>query len=95
MARHCFRLVASIRTVDSQEQRRDVPTVDGHNLNVGGSYRLNDAWRVGCGGRFLPARNSEAGHYNDSDYKTPTAYLGTAFCREYPAEPRMVADTWR
>ncbi|MGN7742067.1 esterase EstP [Pseudomonas sp. 22526] len=49
---------------------------NGFNLNIGGSYRLNEAWRVGVlAGAYR--QKLEAGG-NDSDYKLNT-YLGTAF----------------
>ncbi|MBC2689405.1 esterase EstP [Pseudomonas kielensis] len=50
----------------------------GYNLNIGGSYRLNDAWRVGVAAGFY-RQNLEAGN-NDSDYKLNT-YMGTAFAQ--------------
>lgn len=50
----------------------------GYNLNVGGSYRLNEAWRVGVAGGFY-RQNLEAGH-NDSDYKL-NSYMATAFAQ--------------
>ncbi|MGE7959206.1 esterase EstP [Pseudomonas sp. NPDC089530] len=51
---------------------------NGFNLNVGGSYRLNEAWRVGVlAGAYR--QKLEAGS-NDSDYKLNT-YLGTAFAQ--------------
>ncbi|AKA22118.1 esterase EstP [Pseudomonas chlororaphis] len=51
---------------------------NGFNLNVGGSYRLNEAWRVGVlAGAYR--QKLEAGG-NDSDYKLNT-YLGTAFAQ--------------
>ncbi|WP_347902313.1 esterase EstP [Pseudomonas purpurea] len=50
----------------------------GYNLNVGGSYRLNEAWRVGVAAGFY-RQTLEAGH-NDSDYKL-NSYLGTAFAQ--------------
>ncbi|WP_218278193.1 autotransporter domain-containing SGNH/GDSL hydrolase family protein, partial [Pseudomonas sp. RW409] len=49
---------------------------NGFNLNIGGSYRLDEAWRVGVlAGAYR--QKLEAGS-NDSDYKLNT-YLGTAF----------------
>ncbi|MBL0795620.1 esterase EstP [Pseudomonas sp. B7] len=51
---------------------------NGYNLNIGGSYRLNDAWRVGVAAGFYNQK-LEAGD-NDSDYKLNT-YLGTAFAQ--------------
>lgn len=50
----------------------------GSNLNIGGSYRLNEAWRVGIAGGFY-RQDLEAGH-NDSDY-TLNSYLATAFAQ--------------
>jgi outer membrane lipase/esterase len=51
---------------------------NGYNLNIGGSYRLNDAWRVGVAAGFYNQK-LEAGS-NDSDYKLNT-YMGTAFAQ--------------
>ncbi|WP_095149213.1 esterase EstP [Pseudomonas sp. Irchel s3a18] len=51
---------------------------NGYNLNIGGSYRLNDAWRVGVAAGFY-RQDLEAGN-NDSDYKLNT-YMGTAFAQ--------------
>jgi len=51
---------------------------NGYNLNIGGSYRLDDAWRVGVAPGFYNQK-LEAGS-NDSDYKLNT-YLGTAFAQ--------------
>ena len=51
---------------------------NGANLNIGGSYRLDDAWRVGLVAGFYN-QELEAGN-NDSDYKLNT-YLGTAFAQ--------------
>jgi outer membrane lipase/esterase len=51
---------------------------NGANLNIGGSYRLDDAWRVGLVAGFYNQK-LEAGS-NDSDYKLNT-YLGTAFAQ--------------
>jgi outer membrane lipase/esterase len=50
----------------------------GYNLTVGGSYRLNDAWRVGVATGFY-RQSLEAGA-RDSDYKL-NSYLGTAFAQ--------------
>ncbi|MGQ3319914.1 esterase EstP [Pseudomonas brassicacearum subsp. neoaurantiaca] len=50
----------------------------GYSLNIGGSYRLNDAWRVGVAAGFY-RQDMEAGH-NDSDYKL-NSYLATAFAQ--------------
>ncbi|PNB73830.1 autotransporter domain-containing esterase [Pseudomonas sp. GW456-E7] len=51
---------------------------NGANLNIGGSYRIDDAWRVGLAAGFYNQK-LEAGS-NDSDYKL-NAYLGTAFAQ--------------
>ncbi|MGE8189301.1 esterase EstP [Pseudomonas sp. NPDC086278] len=51
---------------------------NGYNLNIGGSYRLNDAWRLGVTAGFYNQK-LEAGT-NDSDYKLNT-YLGTVFAQ--------------
>jgi outer membrane lipase/esterase len=49
---------------------------NGFNLNIGGSYRLNAAWRAGVlAGTY---RQDLAAGNNDSDY-TLNTYLGTAF----------------
>ncbi|NWB91335.1 esterase EstP [Pseudomonas agarici] len=50
----------------------------GYNLNIGGSYRLNEAWRVGVAAGFY-RQKLEAGP-NDSDYKL-NSYMGTAFAQ--------------
>jgi outer membrane lipase/esterase len=50
----------------------------GYNLNIGGSYRINDAWRVGVAAGFY-RQNLEAGS-NESDYKL-NSYLATAFAQ--------------
>ena len=63
--------------VDSQSSGASADG-SGYNLNVGGSYRLNDAWRVGVAAGFY-RQNLEAGH-NDSDYKL-NSYLATAFAQ--------------
>lgn len=63
--------------VDSQSSGASADG-SGYNLNVGGSYRLNDAWRVGVAGGFY-RQNLEAGH-NDSDYKL-NSYMATAFAQ--------------
>lgn len=50
----------------------------GYSLNVGASYRLNEAWRMGIvAGAYR--QDMEAGH-NDSDY-TLNSYLATAFAQ--------------
>ncbi|SEM77229.1 outer membrane lipase/esterase [Pseudomonas sp. ok272] len=51
---------------------------NGYNLNVGGSYRLNDAWRVGVA-TGLYRQKLEAGS-DDSEY-TLNTYMGTAFAQ--------------
>ncbi|MFJ2367309.1 esterase EstP [Pseudomonas sp. NPDC087697] len=51
---------------------------NGYNLNIGGSYRLDDAWRVGVAAGFYHQK-LEAGQDN-SQYKLNT-YLGTAFAQ--------------
>ncbi|MFJ2540636.1 MULTISPECIES: esterase EstP [unclassified Pseudomonas] len=63
--------------VDSQSSGASADG-SGYNLNVGGSYRLNDAWRLGVAAGFY-RQNLEAGH-NDSDYKL-NSYLATAFAQ--------------
>ncbi|WP_114761138.1 esterase EstP [Pseudomonas chlororaphis] len=60
------------------DSQRSGASADGNglNLNIGGSYRLDEAWRVGVlAGAYR--QKLEAGN-NDSDYKLNT-YLGTAF----------------
>ncbi|MBK5377057.1 autotransporter domain-containing protein [Pseudomonas sp. TH43] len=51
---------------------------NGYNLNIGGSYRLNEAWRVGVAAGFYHQK-LEAGDA-DSDYKL-NSYMGTAFAQ--------------
>lgn len=51
---------------------------NGYNLNIGGSYRLNDAWRVGVAAG-LYHQKLEAGS-DDSEY-TLNTYMGTAFAQ--------------
>jgi len=51
---------------------------NGYNLNIGGSYRLDDAWRVGVPAGFYHQK-IEAGD-NDSEYKL-NSYMGTAFAQ--------------
>lgn len=51
---------------------------NGQSLNVGGSYRLNEAWRMGVAAGFY-RQDMEAGH-NDSDYRL-NSYLATAFAQ--------------
>lgn len=50
----------------------------GYNLTLGGSYRLNDAWRVGLAGGVY-RQKLEAGE-QDSDYKLDS-YLASAFAQ--------------
>nr|AKR05135.1 carboxylesterase [Pseudomonas synxantha] len=50
----------------------------GYNLNIGGSYRLDDNWRVGVAAG-LYRQTLEAGA-SDSDYKL-NSYMGTAFAQ--------------
>ncbi|WJD63165.1 esterase EstP [Pseudomonas kurunegalensis] len=50
----------------------------GYNLTVGGSYRLNDAWRLGLAGGVY-RQKLEAGEH-DSDY-TLNSYLASAFAQ--------------
>ncbi len=68
---------ASIWTVDSQSSGASADG-NGYSLNIGGSYRLNEAWRVGVAAGFY-RQNLEAGN-NDSDYKL-NSYLATAFAQ--------------
>ncbi|WP_085636815.1 MULTISPECIES: esterase EstP [unclassified Pseudomonas] len=51
---------------------------NGYNLNIGASYRLDDAWRVGVAAG-LYHQKLEAGD-NDSDYKL-NSYMGTVFAQ--------------
>jgi outer membrane lipase/esterase len=51
---------------------------NGYNLNIGGSYRLNEAWRVGLAAG-LYHQKLEAGD-SDSEYKL-NSYMGTAFAQ--------------
>lgn len=51
---------------------------NGYNLNVGGSYRLDDAWRVGLAAGFYE-QSLEAGEA-DSDYDL-NSYIATAFAQ--------------
>lgn len=51
---------------------------NGYSLNFGGSYRLDDAWRVGLAAG-LHEQNLEAGAA-DSDYNL-RSYIGTAFAQ--------------
>lgn len=50
----------------------------GYNVNIGGSYRLNEAWRVGVAAG-LYRQTLEAGA-SDSDYKL-NSYMATAFAQ--------------
>nr|P40604.1 RecName: Full=Uncharacterized protein in trpE-trpG intergenic region; Flags: Precursor [Pseudomonas putida] len=50
----------------------------GYNLTVGGSYRLNDAWRLGLAGGVYRQKLEAGGH--DSDY-TLNSYLASAFAQ--------------
>lgn len=50
----------------------------GYNLTLGGSYRLNDAWRLGLAGGVY-RQKLEAGE-QDSDYKLDS-YLASAFAQ--------------
>ncbi|MFJ4393753.1 esterase EstP [Pseudomonas sp. NPDC089396] len=62
------------------DDQRSAASADGHgyNLTLGGSYRLNDAWRVGLAGGVYQQK-LEAGE-QDSDYKLDS-YLATAFAQ--------------
>ena len=50
----------------------------GYNLNLGGSYRIDDAWRIGVAAGFY-GQKLEAGP-KDSDYKL-NSYLGSLFAQ--------------
>jgi len=50
----------------------------GYNLTLGGSYRLDDAWRIGAAAGFY-RQKLEAGA-EDSDYKL-NSYLGSLFAQ--------------
>lgn len=50
----------------------------GYNLNLGGSYRLDDAWRIGVAAGIY-GQKLEAGP-EDSDYKL-NSYLGSLFAQ--------------
>lgn len=50
----------------------------GYNLNLGGSYRLDDAWRIGVAAGIY-GQKLEAGP-EDSDYKL-NSYLGSVFAQ--------------
>ncbi|MBH3428579.1 autotransporter domain-containing protein [Pseudomonas alkylphenolica] len=60
------------------DNQRSSASADGHgyNLTLGGSYRLDDAWRVGVA-TGVYQQKLEAGE-QDSDYKLDS-YLATAF----------------
>jgi outer membrane lipase/esterase len=62
------------------DEQNSAANADGHgyNLTLGGSYRLNDAWRVGLAGGVY-RQKLEAGE-QDSDY-TLDSYLATAFAQ--------------
>jgi len=62
---------------DSQRSAADADG-RGYNLTLGGSYRLNDAWRVGLAGGVY-RQKLEAGE-QDSDYKLDS-YLASAFAQ--------------
>lgn len=65
-------------------QRQDYDVYDssadgnGYNLTVGGSYRLDESWRVGVAAGFYQ-QSLEAGGA-DSDYDL-SSYIGTAFAQ--------------
>ena len=62
------------------DDQRSAASADGHsyNLTLGGSYRLNDAWRLGLAGGVY-RQKLEAGE-QDSDYKLDS-YLASAFAQ--------------
>lgn len=62
------------------DDQRSAANADGrgYNLTLGGSYRLNDAWRVGLAGGVY-RQKLEAGE-QDSDYKLDS-YLASAFAQ--------------
>lgn len=62
------------------DDQRSAASADGngYNLNIGGSYRLDEAWRVGVAAGFY-RQKLEAGNDN-SQYKLNT-YMGTAFAQ--------------
>ncbi|MBU6959939.1 autotransporter domain-containing protein [Pseudomonas sp. CVAP len=64
----------------SFDDQRSAASADGngYNLNIGGSYRLDEAWRVGVAAGFY-RQKLEAGNDN-SQYKLNT-YMGTAFAQ--------------
>ncbi|MGE8178504.1 esterase EstP [Pseudomonas fluorescens] len=62
------------------DDQRSAASADGngYNLNIGGSYRLDEAWRIGVAAGFY-RQKLEAGNDN-SQYKLNT-YMGTAFAQ--------------
>jgi len=62
------------------DDQRSAASADGrgYNLTLGGSYRLNDAWRLGLAGGVY-RQKLEAGE-QDSDYKLDS-YLASAFAQ--------------
>ncbi len=72
----------SFVTAGGQRQSYDVyesdADGDGYSLNVGGSYRLNDVWRVGLAAGFYE-QDMEAGDA-DSEYDL-RSYLATGFAQ--------------
>lgn len=70
--------------VNAGAQRQDYDVYDssadgnGYNLTIGGSYRLDEAWRVGVAAGFYQ-QSLEAGAA-DSDYDL-SSYIGTAFAQ--------------
>ncbi len=62
------------------DDQHSAASADGHgyNLTLGGSYRLNDAWRLGLAGGVY-RQKLEAGE-QDSDYKLDS-YLASAFAQ--------------
>ena len=67
----------------------------GYNLNIGGSYRLDDNWRVGVAAG-LYRQTLEAGA-SDSDYKL-NSYMGTAFAQyqhnQWWADAALTVASW-
>ncbi|WDY57614.1 esterase EstP [Pseudomonas sp. PSKL.D1] len=63
--------------IDDQSSSTDADG-RGYNLTLGGSYRLNEAWRLGLAGGVY-RQKLEAGE-QDSDYKLDS-YLATAFAQ--------------
>jgi len=72
------------------DDQRSAANADGrgYNLTLGGSYRLNDAWRLGLAGGVY-RQKLEAGE-QDSDYKLDS-YLASAFAQF--RQGRWWADT--